>query len=110
MKRSQATKNLISSLFATVLLLCFMIKSPSPKIIFIPFLICSLSMMGKSIARIMNKEKMEFIFSKIFTFGSLAFVLAALTLKGCFDKVKIDVLGLYGVLLSLELLKVKKQR
>ena len=32
----------------------------------------------------------------IFTFGSLAFVLGALTLKGCFDKVKIDVLGLYA--------------
>lgn len=195
MKRSLATKNLITSLFATVLLLYFMIKSPSPKIIFIPFLICSLSMMGKSIARILNNEKMEFIFGKIFTlgffvffigflifagytsirdknysllvfsipfwlvviflirkrflnknrekdgesfftfafivsallvviallagifllvygikeanfglilggiiftFGSLAFVLGALTLKGCFDKVKIDVLGLYA--------------
>lgn len=32
----------------------------------------------------------------IFTFGSLAFVLAGLTLKGCFDKFKIDVLGLYA--------------
>ena len=195
MKRSLATKNLITSLLATVLLLHFMIKSPNPKIIFIPFLICSLSMVGKSIARIMNKEKMEFIFGKIFTlgflvffigflifagytsireknysllifsipfwligiflirkrflnkngekdgksifsfafivsallvaiallagifllvfgikeanfglilggiiftFGSLAFVLAALTLKGCFDKLKIDVLGLYA--------------
>ena len=195
MKRSLATKNLITSLLATVLLLHFMIKSPSPKIIFIPFLICSLSMVGKSIARIMNKEKMEFIFGIIFTlgfllffigflifadyvsirdknyslllfsipfwligiflirkrfldkngekdsesfftfafivsallviiallagifllicgikeanvgliiggiiftFGSLAFVLAALTLKGCFDKVKMDVLGLYA--------------
>lgn len=195
MKRSLATKNLITSLLATVLLLHFMIKTPSPKVIFIPFLICSLSMAGKSIARIMNKEKMEFLFGKIFTggfllffigflifadyvsirdknyslllfsipfwligiflirkrfldkngekdsesfftfafivsallviiallagifllicgikeanvgliiggiiftFGSLAFVLAALTLKGCFDKVKMDVLGLYA--------------
>ena len=195
MKKSFATKNLMTSLFVTALLLYFMIKSPSPKIIFIPFLICSLSMVGKSIARILNKEKMEFIFGKIFTlgflvffigflifagytsirdknytlliftipfwligfflirkrflnknresdnesfftfafivsallvaiallagifllvygikeanfglilggiiftFGSLAFVLAALTLKGCFDKVKIDVLGLYA--------------
>lgn len=195
MKRSLATKNLITSLLATVLLLHFMIKTPSPKVIFIPFLICSLSMAGKSIARIMNKEKMEYLFGKIFTggfllffigflifadyvsirdknyslllfsipfwligiflirkrfldkngekdsesfftfafivsallviiallagifllicgikeanvgliiggiiftFGSLAFVLAALTLKGCFDKVKMDVLGLYA--------------
>ena len=32
----------------------------------------------------------------IFTFGSLTFVLAALTMKGCFDKAKVDVLGLYA--------------
>ena len=44
MKRGLATKNLITSLLATVLLLHFMIKSPNPRIIFIPFLICSLSM------------------------------------------------------------------
>lgn len=195
MKKSLATRNLITSLFVTVSLLYFMIKSPSPKIIFIPFLICSLSMAGRSIARILNKEKMEFVFGKlfvlgfliffvgflivagytsirdknysllifsipfwlvgiflirnrllnkkekkngesfftfafiistllvviallagifllvlgvknadfglifggvIFTFGSFAFVLAALTIQGCFDKVKIDVLGLYA--------------
>lgn len=35
----------------------------------------------------------------IFTSGSLAFVLAGLTIKGCFDKFKIDVLGLYAGLL-----------
>ena len=195
MKNSLSTRNLISSIVSTVLLLCFMAKSSSPKIIFVPFLICSLSMAGKSIARILNKKKMEFLFGKlfvlgfllffigflvvacfvsirdknysllvflipfwlvgiylikkrlfgkkrknnaesvftfaiiistlfvviallagifllvlgikdadlglilggvIFTFGSFAFVLAALTIKGCFDKVKIDVLGLYA--------------
>lgn len=32
----------------------------------------------------------------IFTFGSVTFVLAALTMKGCFDKMRIDVLGLYA--------------
>ena len=195
MKNNLSTRNLISSIVSTVLLLCFMAKSSSPKIIFVPFLICSLSMAGKSIARILNKKKMEFLFGKlfvlgfllffigflvvacfvsirdknysllvflipfwlvgiylikkrlfgkkrknnaesvftfaiiistlfvviallvgifllvlgikdadlglilggvIFTFGSFAFVLAALTIKGCFDKVKIDVLGLYA--------------
>lgn len=82
MKRSLATKKLITSLFATVLLLYFMIKSPSPKIIFIPFLICSLSMVGKSSARIMNKEKMEFIFGKIFTLGFLVFFIGFLIFAG----------------------------
>lgn len=32
----------------------------------------------------------------IFVFGSFTFVLAALTLKGCFDEIRIDVLGLYA--------------
>ena len=59
-----------------------MIKSPSPKIIFIPFLICSLSMVGKSIARIMNKEKMEFIFGKMFTLGFLLFFIGFLIFAG----------------------------
>ena len=82
MKRSLATKNLITSLIATVLLLHFMVKSPSPKISFLPFLICSISMTGKSIARIMNKEKMEFIFGKIFTLGFLVFLIGFLIVAG----------------------------
>ena len=82
MKRSLATKNLITSLIATVLLLHFMVKSPSPKISFLPFLICSISMAGKSIARIMNKEKMEFIFGKIFTLGFLVFLIGFLIVAG----------------------------
>lgn len=31
-----------------------------------------------------------------FAFGAFTFVLGALTLKGCFDKCKVDVLGLYA--------------
>lgn len=195
MKKSLATRKLITSIMVTVTLLYFMAKSPSPKIIFIPFLICGIAMIGKCIAQILDKEKLAFIFGKIFvlgffmffigflafasytsirdknysllvflipfciigifmikkkllnkeqkkngesfftfafiisallvliallagifllvlgikdadlgllfggvifTFGSLAFVLAGLTIKGCFDKVKIDVLGLYA--------------
>lgn len=195
MKKGLATKKLITSIMVTVTLLYFMAKSPSPKIIFIPFLVCSISLAGKSIAQMLDRKKLEFIFGKvfvlgfllffvgflifagytsirdrnysllvfsipfwimgifliknrllnkpgkkngesvltfaivisallvvlallagifllvlgfkdsnmvlvfggvIFTFGSLAFVLAALTMKGCFDKIKIDVLGLYA--------------
>lgn len=73
MKKSLVTRNLSSSLLVTVLLLYFMTKSPSPKIIFVPFLICSFSMVGKSIARILKKEKMEFVFGKLFVLGFLIF-------------------------------------
>jgi hypothetical protein len=38
----------------------------------------------------------------IFTFGSSVFILAGLTMKGCFDHIKIDVLGLYaGAVISI---------
>lgn len=71
MKRGLFTKNLISSIMVTVLLLYFMTKSASPKIIFVPFLICSLSMAGKSIARILDKKRLEIVCSKMFVLGFL---------------------------------------
>jgi len=38
-------------------------------------------------------------FGGFFAFGAFTFVLGALTVKGCFDKCKVDVLGLYiGIL------------
>lgn len=82
MKNSISTKNLITSVIVTVLLLYFMMKSSSPKIIFIPFLISSLSMMGKSIARLLNKEKMEFLFGKLFIIGFLIFLIGFLIMAG----------------------------
>lgn len=82
MKKSLATRKLITSIMVTVTLLYFMAKSPSPKIIFIPFLICGVSMVGKSIAQILDKKKLEFIFGKIFVFGFLLFFIGFLALAG----------------------------
>lgn len=82
MKKSLATRNLISSIMVTVTLLYFMAKSPSPKIIFIPFLICGVSMVGRSIAQILDKKKLEFIFGKIFVCGFLIFSIGFLVFAG----------------------------
>lgn len=82
MKNGLSTKNLISSIVVTVLLLYFMAKSPSPKIIFIPFLICSISMAGKSIARILDKQKLERIFGKLYIGGFLLFLIGFLAVAG----------------------------
>lgn len=73
MKKSLVIRKLISSIMVTVALLSFMAKSLSPKIIFIPFLVCGVSMVGKSIAQILDKKKLEFIFGKTFVFGFLLF-------------------------------------
>lgn len=71
--KSIYTKKLVSSVFITILLIYFMIKTASPKIIFVPFLICTISMIGKSISLIMEKKKYVNIFDKTFSIGFLLF-------------------------------------
>lgn len=82
MKKSLTARKLISAIMVTIMLLCFMGKSQSSKIIFIPFLISSISMVGKSIAQILDKKKLELIFGKIFVFGFLLFFIGFLALAG----------------------------
>lgn len=73
MRINSITGRLISSIFITALLIYFMIKTTSPKIIFVPFLICSLSMAGKSLGIILNKEKIASLFDKLFKAGFFLF-------------------------------------
>lgn len=73
MKRSIYTSKLISSVFATIILLHFMTKTTSPKIIFVPFLLCSISMLGKNIALIFEKNKFVNLFDKLFSLGFFSF-------------------------------------
>lgn len=73
MRINSITGRMISSIFITALLVYFMIKSTSPKIIFVPFLICSLSMTGKSLGLILNKEKIAVLFDKLFKAGFFLF-------------------------------------
>lgn len=73
MKNPLAIRNFIVSLLVTGLLAYFMYKSVSPKIIFVPFLICSLSLAGKSLAQMMRKEKWASVFHKLFILGFLLF-------------------------------------
>lgn len=73
MRINSITGRLISSIFITALLVYFMIKTTSPKIIFVPFLICSLSMAGKSLGIILNKEKIAVLFDKLFKAGFFLF-------------------------------------
>lgn len=80
MKRVLFTKGLLSSVFITIFLLNITVKTPSPKIIFIPFLICGFSKIGENVCFILNKEKYASIFRigfiagfLLFWFGFLAF-------------------------------------
>lgn len=42
-----------------------------------------------------NGKNMMLFFGLFFTLGALAFILAALSIKGCFDRFRIDVMGAY---------------
>lgn len=66
-------RKLVTSVFATILLIYFMIKTTSPNIIFVPFLICGISMIGKSVCLLMDKKKYATIFNKVFIISFLLF-------------------------------------
>lgn len=78
MKNSLAIKKLITAAAATIILLYFMVNTTNHKIIFIPFLICSISMVGKSAAQIMHREKAAVFFQKFFILGFLLFLVGFL--------------------------------
>ena len=68
-------KKLGSALFIMILLFYFMMKTPSlnSKIIFIPFIICAITMVGKNIALLCGKKDLAVNFSRLFTIGFLLF-------------------------------------
>lgn len=63
------TGKLISSVFITGLLMYVMFNTTSPKIVFVPFLICAVSMALKTVGQIFEKAGMIFFFDKLFKGG-----------------------------------------
>ena len=82
MKRKSPIGNLTASVCATGILLYVMGKTTSPKIILLPFLICALSMAGKSIAQMLHKDKLAVVFHKCFVAGFLLFWFGFLAVAG----------------------------
>lgn len=87
MKNSMTIRKLITSVVTTVLLLFFMINTSSNKLIFIPFLICSISMVGKCVAQLLKQDKAAVIFQKLFVLGFLLFVVGFL-IVACYVSIR----------------------
>lgn len=87
MKKRFFSSKLITAIFTTILLLYFMTKTTSPKIIFVPFLICSVSMAGKQIGLIMNRTRWVAIFDKLFKGGFLLFLFGFL-IVACYISIR----------------------
>ena len=73
MKKNIYFSRLIYIIFVTLILISIFIKTPNNKIILIPFLICSISLLGKNLFLILNKEKNSKLFHKIFIFSFFIF-------------------------------------
>ena len=81
MRRKSPVGNLLASVGATAVLL-YLLKTPSPKIVLLPFLLCSLSMMGQGIAQLLGKDKLAQVFHKCFAAGFLLFWFGFLAVAG----------------------------
>ena len=73
MEKGFLVSRLIYSIIITLTLFHFYNVTPNGKLILIPFLICSTSVLIKNICLLMNKEKYVEFFNKIFTVGFLLF-------------------------------------
>ena len=82
MKQGFYAARLISAIFITVVLLYFMINTPSPKIIFIPFLICSIVMAVKYAALILHMPHFAKLCDKLFAAGFFLFWFGFLAVAG----------------------------
>ena len=82
MKQGFYTARLISAVFITIVLLYFMINTPSPKIIFIPFLICSIAMAVKYAALILHMPHFAKLYDKLFAAGFFLFWFGFLAVAG----------------------------
>ena len=82
MKQGFYTARLISVVFITIMLLYFMINTPSLKIIFIPFLICSIAMAVKYAALILHMPHFAKLCDKLFAAGFFLFWFGFLAVAG----------------------------
>lgn len=71
MKQTLLSTKAITALLASAVLLYVLVTTPSPKIILVPFLVCSLSIAGREIALTFGKEKVAAAFRVLFNAGFL---------------------------------------
>ena len=66
MKSALISRKLVKASIAIVILVYFMIRTTSPKIIFVPFLICCIASIGKNLGLLFNRTKIAWYFDRIF--------------------------------------------
>ena len=66
MKSALITRKLTKATIALVILVYFAIKTTSPKLVFVPFLICCIASIGKNLGLLLNKKELALFFDRVF--------------------------------------------
>ena len=66
MKKALISRKLVKAVIALVILLYFVLRTTSPKIIFAPFLICCIASIGKNLGMLLNQTRIALIFDRLF--------------------------------------------
>lgn len=66
MRKALISRQLVKSVITLMILLYFVLRTTSPKIIFVPFIICCIASIGKNLGMLFNKTKIALIFDKLF--------------------------------------------
>ena len=66
MKSVLITRKLTKAAIAFVILVYFVVRTTSPKIIFAPFLICCIASIGKNLGLLFNRTKIAWFFDRLF--------------------------------------------
>ena len=66
MKSALITRKLIKAVIALIILIYFVIKTTSPKIIFVPFMVCCIASIGKNLGLLFDKKICALFLDKLF--------------------------------------------
>lgn len=113
MKQSILLKKVIVSAFCIAAIIYFMLNTTSPKIIFVPFLICAVSMAGRCVALLVHHERVAGWFHMAFVGGFFLFWFGFLTVVAyiCIRDKKLGMLAfsipfwLVGVVIARNILR-----
>lgn len=81
MKNALISRKLIRAVLVLVILVYFVIRTTSPKVIFAPFIICCIASIGKNLGLLFNKTKIvcffDVLFKVVFFLSWFAFLIVA---------------------------------
>lgn len=73
MRNSLIIRKLVTAIIVLILLVYFVSRTASSKIIFVPFLFCSIASIGKNFGLLLNKKRLALFCDRLFKGGFFLF-------------------------------------